>query len=285
MRRLKELINTRKQEALYGKKFLDLAKISQDYKKKFNIVVNPADYQDKMSEEVGKAIADAYEALDHDPDNQVVKAAYRQLTKELIDQFAFLVENEPIVFEPYQGVGEPYSDSFSMVEDIYNYHMYFLKTESGFGEGNSGEDNIMLNKTGFKIGDYELVVNDLFRIVHDIFGHATFGYGFGPVGEDSAWFTHLKMFSPLAAAALTVETRGQNCWVNFGKHLRNNDGRLYPKGESGYLAPPDRPFAEQKMNIFPSSISGIEIYRKKNVITARYASAWHPFKNVLMNVA
>jgi hypothetical protein len=45
--------------------------------------------------------------------------------------------------------------------------------------------------------NYELLVNDMFRIIHDIFGHAMNSYGFDPIGENKAWFTHIQIFSPL----------------------------------------------------------------------------------------
>lgn len=282
MKTLQTLIKKCALKVIHGGNCPLLNRLSTNYKTKFNIDFQTFTYTGKMSSNVGMGIADMYNDLEHKPNNKLVKAAYRQLEKELINQFAYTIKHEKIEFEPYTGKGEPYSNSFEMLKDIHNNHMYFFKTESGFGEEKHNEGNVMLNKSGFKIDDYELLINDIFRIVHDIFGHAMNGYGFGPIGEDKAWFTHLKMFSPLAATALSMETRGQNCWVNFGKHLRDGNNELYEKDDSNYLNPSERPFAEQKMNILPSFMTGIEIFEQGNIVKAKYLKNWNPFNGVLI---
>lgn len=55
--------------------------------------------------------------------------------------------------------------------------------------------------------------NDRFRFVHDAFGHAATGRGFDRHGEEAAWMSHLRMFSPEARPAMTSETRGQNAYL------------------------------------------------------------------------
>lgn len=79
--------------------------------------------------------------------------------------------------------------------------------------------------------------NDLFRAVHDAFGHALHGFSFGPHGEDNAYRTHRQSLPASAWIALACETRGQNSWVNFGPFA--------------HLAPSERPFAEQKALVLP----------------------------------
>ena len=66
--------------------------------------------------------------------------------------------------------------------------------------------------------------NDLFRIVHDVFGHAKEGVGFRAAGEENAWRSHARMYSPEALPAMTAETRGQNSWVNYGPQAAANRG-------------------------------------------------------------
>lgn len=58
--------------------------------------------------------------------------------------------------------------------------------------------------------------NDMFRGVHDYFGHAATGRAFDAHGEEAAYRSHASMFSPLARGAMTTETRGQNSVNNFG---------------------------------------------------------------------
>ncbi|MFF1701250.1 hypothetical protein [Streptomyces sp. NPDC058252] len=53
-------------------------------------------------------------------------------------------------------------------------------------------------------------VNDMFRAVHDVFGHAGTGRGVDRHGEEAAFRRHSLMFSRLAQRALATETRGQN---------------------------------------------------------------------------
>ena len=87
-----------------------------------------------------------------------------------------------------------------------------------------------------------LSYNDLFRGVHDLFGHAAEGYPFGPRGEENAFLHHSQMFGPLAQLVLTTETRGQNSWFNSGPHAD------LPVGE--------RPFSEQKGALLPAWCCG-----------------------------
>src|SRR5690606_39337381 len=48
------------------------------------------------------------------------------------------------------------------------------------------------------------------------------------------------MYTPLAARALTTETRGQNSWVNYG-----------PYGEANRANPRETVYADQKTGIMP----------------------------------
>lgn len=52
--------------------------------------------------------------------------------------------------------------------------------------------------------------NDMFRAVHDTFGHLGAGRGVDHHGEEASYLKHSRMFSPLARQALATETRGQN---------------------------------------------------------------------------
>lgn len=56
-------------------------------------------------------------------------------------------------------------------------------------------------------------VNDKFRAVHDVFGHAASGRGFSRHGEEAAYLNHRQMFPKEAHAALASELRGQNSYL------------------------------------------------------------------------
>ncbi len=118
--------------------------------------------------------------------------------------------------------------------DIRNHrHLYFYQ---------GGKPHSLLGKVDPATG---LSLNDKFRAIHDLFGHAAEGYSFGPQGEENAWMKHSQMFSLGAQKALTTETRGQNSWVNFGAH--NYDSA----GNHKNIPLKDRPYAVQKVSLLP----------------------------------
>lgn len=104
----------------------------------------------------------------------------------------------------------------------------------------------MLEPSSIRKDGKRIPVNDVFRAVHDFYGHAKEGYEFGPRGELNAFLSHSGMYSDKAVPAMAMETMGQNSWVNFGKHLRNAKGEIPTKGQPGYKGPLERPYADQK---------------------------------------
>ena len=193
-----------------------------------------------------KEIADAYERMQHNPEDPDVKNSYDALKKGVDEQWDHAVA-DGFKFEPWDEKGQPYKNSKEMKADVdNNRHLYF------FRGGDIPADHPLAEvdpKTG-------LTYNEKLRAVHDLYGHAASGYEFGPKGEEAAYKTHAQMFDPEAIPALTTETRGQNNWVNSGKHLRNEAGDVIKKGESGYVPPTERPFAEQKAGILPKDFQG-----------------------------
>lgn len=154
--------------------------------------------------------------------------AYATLHLELLRQVRFIVSKLHIHLEAWEQPGEPYANSKAMQADIRdNKHLYYFT---------GGETHPMLGRK----------VNNIFRAVHDVFGHAAEGYGFGPRGEENAWLHHSQMFSPLAQEALTTETRGQNSWVNFGPYK--------------HLPASERPFAEQKCALLPEWVTDWHLF-------------------------
>jgi len=116
-----------------------------------------------------------------------------------------------------------------------------------------GDRHPLLGDTNSVTG---LSTNDKFRAIHDLFGHAAEGYGFGPRGEENAWLKHSQMFSREAQKALTTETRGQNSWVNFDRHNYDSAGNHLKRP----LA--DRPYAIQKVALLPDEFTEFPIVLK-----------------------
>jgi hypothetical protein len=166
-------------------------------------------------------IAQAYHAMPHTPHDPNTKQAYHALINETADQFKHMAASGLKVSPIKAGSANPYQTSKDMLNDVHaNNHLWYYPTDQGFGSGEQGSDHPMLQTVQTHQGP--MVANDVFRIVHDYFGHAKEGNGFGPKGEEGAWQHHMQMYSPAAQQALTSETRGQNSWVNFGPHADHN---------------------------------------------------------------
>ncbi|MCU1301738.1 MAG: hypothetical protein JWQ87_2022 [Candidatus Sulfotelmatobacter sp.] len=189
-----------------------------------------------------KDIADAYEAMTHDPKNPAVERSYNALKRDTEEQWDFAQRKLGVKFESWKKEGQPYKDSAEMMKDVRdNKHLWF------FQGGDMPADHPMAEvdpRTG-------LTYNDMFRAVHDFFGHSAEGFEFGPRGEENAWNVHRQMFSEASVPAMTTETRGQNSWVNFGKHLRDANGNIPDKGQDGYIPATKRPYAQQKAGLLP----------------------------------
>ena len=172
----------------------------------------------------------------HDPNNEDVKKSYDKLKQETLEQFNFL-KKKGVKFEEWEKEGQPYIGSKEMIEDVKNNrHLYF------FTGGDIPEDHPLSEK----IPNSKLSYNDVFRAVHDYFGHAKEGYGFGPIGEENAYRSHHALYSKEAIPALTTETRGQNSVVNFGKY-----------GEQNRKNPSKTIYADQKALILPKKYIGL----------------------------
>lgn len=226
----------------------DIRNLATDYAKNAGIEYNPARDYAQINPDLSKRLADFYDGAQSAPDDATVKASYQALADETLAQYKAITD-AGYTIEPYTGEGEPYKSSAEAVSDIRdNKHLYFLKTDNAFGSGAETAGNPMLASVD------DLVVNDVFRAVHDFFGHGKEGYQFGPRGEFNAWRAHSEMFSPEAQGALAAETLAQNSWVNFGKHLRDAEGNIPAKGQEGYVPVTERPFAEQKNIVIPDEL-------------------------------
>ena len=131
--------------------------------------------------------------------DDLVEASYKQLEKETVDQFKAL----PVRMSFHEG-NLNYKDSNEMLRDIIGHnHLTVFR---------GGDKHEFLNKVDQQTG---LNSNEMFRAVHDYFGHGIKGNPFGAKGEETAWASHEQMYSPLAKIAMTTETRGQNSFVNY----------------------------------------------------------------------
>lgn len=201
-------------------------------------------------------IAKAYEAMPHNPSHPDVKRSYDALINETVNQFHHLKSSGLKTSKVPTGGNQPYKNSKEMFDDVKNNnHLWYFPTESGFGSNENHQDHPLLRSV--QVGNESMPANDVFRIVHDVFGHAKEGFSFGPQGEENAWSHHKQMYSPEAQKALTSETRGQNSWVNFGpdaEHNRQNPGQTkYADQKSGLLPKWAMETGSMKKNSFAKS--------------------------------
>ncbi len=248
---------------LFNEPVPEVSSVLKKYKEDKKIDTEPGEPITEIDENRSKAIADEYEKMQQSPEDPKTKEAYEALVTETAEQHDALSKGG-YKFELYEKDGEPYKNSEEMLRDLRdNKHLWVKSTEHDFGTTPITEkqrtENPLLKDSGRKdVNGKALLNNDVFRAVHDAFGHGERGNAFGAKGEENAWDVHSRAYSPLARRAMTTETRGQNSWVNFGKHMRNEDGSIKKKGEPGFLDATKRPYTEQKVGLLPEWVSELK---------------------------
>jgi predicted GNAT family acetyltransferase len=233
-----------------------LRRVEEEYTRNAGLTDRkPFSGYEPVNEELAKRFADAYEAATDNPSAPEVKRAYDALATETKAQWDALA-SAGYKIEPWTGTGEPYKNSADMVKDMEeNKHLWFFATDNGFGTlAEANPDNALLQDSGIVVNGKKLLVNDLFRGVHDALTHAKEGYQFGPRGEYNAFLAHSRMFSDEAIPALASETMAQNSWVNYGRHLRRPDGSVPVRGDKDFIPAPQRPFADQKTTVLDATL-------------------------------
>jgi len=205
-----------RKQAPIGRMFMLAAEGHPEYKK----AVYDA-YKRQMPQHVG-------EAKDYD---ELVHKAYSHLGHETKQQFHSL----PVNMSFHQNGEGNYGSSKEMLRDIYNNkHLYVFQ---------GGDPHEFLHHVDPATGLNE---NEMFRAVHDFYGHAVHGNEFGPKGEEKAWAAHSGMFSPLAQAAMSSETRGQNSVVNYSPLNAEIKQQVRKLDEAAYHATRNRDTEQAK---------------------------------------
>jgi hypothetical protein len=181
-----------------------------------------------------RAVASSYDALTHDPHNREVAVAYEALCNGIHAQFEALLD-AGYTFLPWTSAGQPYPNSAAMRADVID-----RKRLAFFLGGDFLPGHPLAADSGISIGEYRLRFNDQLRVVHDVFGHALYGNGFGPRGELLATQVHMEMLEPRARSALFTETAAQTCWFYFGSNTN--------------VPVPERPFPSQKAVLLPARV-------------------------------
>lgn len=162
--------------------------------------------------EIGRLYMDASPYI-----TTLARYAYRQFAAQVRAQFDVMTldHNILVVFQD----ADPYPSYREMVDDVTrNQRLRVYRTTPD-------QAHPLLT----------LAENNMFRAVHDYFGHHGAGNGastsFSRHGEEAAWVRHSQMFTGLGRRAMTSETRGQNSafiWINGGREFPPQKAVLLP---------------------------------------------------------
>lgn len=207
-----------------------------------------------------RAIADGFAAAPRLGYGASLAARYDRMKVENLTQFT-AIEAAGIEVRPWLRPGQPYRDSAHLVRRVRATGVLFVfLTRDGHGPPGSTGFHPLREPSGLWVAGVELTHNDVFRAVHDAFGHVMFGHSFGPAGELLAAYCHMALYSDVARPVLFTEQVAQICWFFYGPHLRRADGQLRRPGEPGYVPPADRPYPEQK--VYDPAASHVAAFRR-----------------------
>lgn len=182
-----------------------IAEAGTQFARRSGIVVPQRDYSRiAMPVNRSRQIADAYDKMpDFDPK---AVPAFKQMAEETGRQFDLLTgprSRGGLGINVEVTKDDPYGDGgFNPVDNLvhelrhdvtHNNRIKVLSAASTGGHPVFSDDQ-----------------NNMFRAVHDVFGHLGSGRGIDMHGEEAAFQKHASMFSPLARQAMATETRGQN---------------------------------------------------------------------------
>lgn len=210
----------------------DVARSARTYARQSGIHVPETNYANTViTEPASHAVGEAYGRLPHFDAGAL--PAYRAMREETGRQFDHMTKPRS-----KGGLG---LDVEVSKEDPYgkdgNYDSIFNEVKHSVTEQNRIKV-LSTNTTGghpFFTNDE----NDMFRAVHDVYGHLGSGRGVDHNGEEAAYQKHSRMFSPLARQAMATETRGQN------SHLRLHGD-----------------FPDQKVALLPAHMQSLQFSRQ-----------------------
>ncbi|MGW4905322.1 hypothetical protein [Streptomyces sp. NPDC004270] len=185
---------------------------------------------------------------------------YETLKQGTLDQFQLLQENG-VRIEPWLSEGQPYATSAALIRELRETsRLNVFLTSNGHGRHDTPESHRhpaghpMLEPSPIISRGARFLFNDLFRAVHDAFGHAVRGNSFTARGEFMAARDHMQMYHPECHPVLLSETVGQICWFYFGRHVRRHDGSVPRPSDPDYIPLSERPYSPQKTVPLPDDL-------------------------------
>jgi hypothetical protein len=198
-----------------------------------------------------REVADHFERAPRRRRDRELHRRYALLQAESLRQYEAIGE-AGIEVLPWLEGGQPYRDSAHLRESVRRTgRLYVFLTSAGHGPGTGAPGHPMTAPSGVRVSHVDLCHNDIFRAVHDVFGHVMFGNGMGPEGEFRAAYAHMAMYPDDAHPVLFTEQVSQICWFFYGPHLRDAAGRIPVRGAPGWVPPGRRPYPQQKVFACP----------------------------------
>jgi hypothetical protein len=172
-----------------------------------------------------------------------VRSAYRSWAWNNLAQYR-AARAAGIDIWPWSEPTQPYCDSAELVRSVRRTGtLYVYLTAVGHGPAGSTGFHPLRARSGIVERGVELTHNDVFRAVHDLFGHVLTGCDFGLRGELAAAGAHARLYSTGARLVLLTEHVGQVCWFFHGPHRAN---------EGAEPAVAERPYPLQKVFLYPA---------------------------------
>lgn len=239
------------EKAIYTRSAEELGSARTEWQRRMGLDTAEIDYAAIKASADAPEMAKVYDELVSDPTNPAVQSAYAKLVEETKQQYDYMtnelgIKIEYVTKDPYNVL--KFDANGKPVWETDETGKFVLDENGNKIQATTPDSRLMMkdvleNKTlkvrdsAIDFVDYPhplLTVeeNNLFRAVHDFFGHAASGRSFNADGEEAAWVSHSSMFSPEARRAMTTETRGQNSYFNFKD-------------------PENKQFAPQKAALFP----------------------------------
>lgn len=141
------------------------------------------------------------DAMKSPPPKEESEKSYAAMRDHTVDQYQYMTspaEQGGMGIRHQVIDADPYKDPTELSKDLEQRQIKTFATKSTGGHSFFSDEE-----------------NDMFRAVHDVFGHAGIGRGFSRHGEEAAYRSHKQMFPSEALPALTSETRGQNMYLNY----------------------------------------------------------------------
>jgi hypothetical protein len=203
-----------------------------------------------------RQVARWYDAAPMDGAGRRGRALYECFKLETDEQYEAL-RSAGLIVRPWLGEGQPYANSHELRHRVRSEGtLYVYLTANGHGPEGADPHRLehpMLEPSPHTIDGITLTYNDLFRAVHDLFGHVMHPNTFRIEGELRAVKSHLTMYSAELAPVVLAESAAQICWFYFGPHL-DRAADTAATGAGAGAGAQERPYPPQKVLVMPARL-------------------------------